>query len=103
MSEFIPRKEHEEFAKRMEDEHHRQNARIKSLEETVREISELTTSVKEMAVSMKSMLQEQKDQGERLGKLESRDGEKWRKFVGDVLKTIVGALIGYILAQIGLV
>lgn len=41
----IDRAEHEEFKRRMEDEHKRINHRLTDLEETVRQIGELTTSV----------------------------------------------------------
>ena len=56
MEETISRKEHEEFAKRIDEENHRQNRRIDALEETVRQISDLTATVKELAVNMKNML-----------------------------------------------
>ncbi len=38
----ISRAEHEEFRRRMEDEHKRMNHRLGDLEETVRQIGELT-------------------------------------------------------------
>lgn len=102
MENYIMREEHEEFCKRIEEEHKRINHRILSLEETTRQINELTISVKEMAISMKSMLEEQKDQGNRLEALESRDGEMWRKVIGYIATAIVGAVIGYIFKQIGM-
>lgn len=94
--------QHEEYAKRMEDEHKRQNKRLDLLEENQRQIGDLTISVKEMAISMKQMLEEQKDQGERLDELESRDGEKWRKISTHAIALVVGAVITYILKQLGL-
>lgn len=102
MDNYISRQEHDEFCKRMEDEHTRQNHRIGELEDTVRQIGELTISVKEMAVSMKSMLAEQKSQGNRLEALESRDGEKWRAVVKYTITAIIGGTIGFFLKQIGM-
>lgn len=64
MEETISRKEHEEFAKRIDEENHRQNRRIEALEETVRQISDLTSTVKELAVNMKNMLTEQETEPE---------------------------------------
>lgn len=64
MEETISRKEHEEFAKRIDEENHRQNRRIEVLEETVRQISDLTSTVKELAVNMKNMLTEQETEPE---------------------------------------
>lgn len=41
-------------------------------------------------------------QGERIGSLENRDGEKWRQITGYVLTTIVGIILGFIAMYIGL-
>ena len=41
-------------------------------------------------------------QGERIGSLENRDGEKWRQVTGYVLTTIVGIALGFIATHIGL-
>lgn len=102
MENFIPREEHNEFCKRMEEEHKRINRRLSSLEETTRQINDLTISVKEMAITMKSMLEEQKDQGNRLETLESRDGENWRNTIKYIATAIVSAVIGYMFKQIGM-
>ena len=102
MDDFITRHEHEEFARRMEDEHKRISTRVTSLEGIVRDINELTVSVKELAVNMKSMLEEQKSQGDRLDILESKDGEMWRKVTGHAITVIIGIIVGYIFNQIGM-
>lgn len=102
MEEYISREEHNEFLRRMEDEHKRMNHRILSLEDTTKQISDLTISVKEMAISMKSMLEEQKSQGERLEALESRDGEMWRKVTGYVCAAVIGIVVGFIFNQFGM-
>lgn len=100
--EVIKRNEHEEFVKRMEDEHKRQNHRIDALEEAVRQYGALTISVEKMAVSMQQMLNEQKAQGERLEVLESRDGEMWRKALSYTVTVIIGIILGYVFKQIGM-
>lgn len=98
----ISRAEHEEFVRRMEDEHTRQDDRISVLEGTVKQMNSLTTSVAELAQSLKSMVKEQERQGKRLETLENRDGEKWRKMVWYVITTAVGVLIGFFLKQAGI-
>lgn len=100
--DYIPRKEHDEFCKRMEDENNRQNKRIGALEDTVRQISALTVSVEKLAVNMESMLKEQGKQGERLATLEGRDGDKWRTVTSHIITAVVGAALGYIFTHIGL-
>ncbi len=98
----IARAEHEEFKKRMEEEHHRQNRRIELLETSVQQIGEIATSVEKMAVSLQSMVKEQEQQGLRLEVLESRDGEMWRKVVGHVVTAVISIVIGFAFAQIGM-
>lgn len=102
MEDYITRKEHDEFAKRMEEEHHRQNRRIELLEENVLEIGQLTTTVAKLAVNMESVIKTQEQQGERLSTLENRDGEKWRQVMAYIATTAIGIIVGYIFTQIGM-
>lgn len=67
--------EHLEFAKRQDEENHRQNRRIETLEETVRQIGVLATSVEKLAVSMENMVKEQEHQGKRLETLEEQSSQ----------------------------
>ena len=105
----ITRAEHEEFVRRMEaenkrlaDEDNRQNHRIDELEDTVRQIGDLTASVKELAVSMKNMAKLQEQQGQDIEELKNRDGNMWRTVVSHLATTIAGAIVMYVLTQIGL-
>lgn len=99
--EGISREEHEEFRRRMEEEDKRQNRRIEILENSVHQIGEIATSVEKMAVSLQSMVKEQEQQGKRLEALESRDGEMWRKVVGYAVTALAGAVIGFMMKQVG--
>lgn len=101
-SGYLLRLEHEEFAKRMQDEHKRQDQRIEELEETLKQNNKLLVSVERLAVSMENMQKEVRDQGDRLETLESRDGEMWRKIVGYVVTAIAGGMVTFIFTQIGL-
>lgn len=102
MTEEISREEHEEFAKRMEAENHRQNRRIDLLESTVQQIGDIAASVEKMAISLQSMVKEQEQQGRRLAVLENRDGEMWRKALSYAVTVLVGTVIGFMLKQIGM-
>lgn len=99
---FISRQEHEEFRRRMEEEHKRQDKRIELLENNLEELRTLTTSVRELAVNMKNMASEQEKQGKRLEVLEGRDGEMWRKVMGYAITAVVGLVIGFIFSQFGI-
>ena len=98
----IIRAEHEEFAKRIDAENNRQNQRIKLLEEQTKQVTEIALSVRELAQSIKQMAETQKEQGEKLEKLESRDGEMWRKVTGYIITAIIGIVIGFVFQQIGM-
>lgn len=102
MDIYISRAEHEEFARRQDEENKRQNKRIDLLEENVQKMSALTTSVEKLATNMESMLKEQEKQGKRLEMLEGRDGEMWRKVVGHIATVIVGLVVGFIFTRIGM-
>ena len=98
---YLPVAVHEEYAKRMEDEHKRQNKRISDLESEVKDIGSLTTSVASLAKSVEQMAKAQEKQGKRLEALEGRDGEMWRKVVGYAATFIVGAVLTYIFSKLG--
>lgn len=102
MEPAITRAEHEEFCRRMEDEHHRLNKRMELLEENVKQIGDLNVSVANLASSMNRMLEEQRKQGERLEVIENRDGEMWRKVTGYVLTAVIGIIVGFIFTRLGL-
>ena len=98
----ITRAEHEEFCKRMEEEHNRQNTRLSLLEKGLDEVRSLTATIERLAVSMENMAKEQERQGERLETLEGRDGERWRNVMGFAITTVVGAVLGFVLSKIGI-
>lgn len=100
--DLITRKEHEEFVRRMDEANSRQSKRLEILETDVRQIGTLTTAVEKLAFSMENMVREQMKQGERLNELESRDGKMWRKVTSYIVTAVVGAVVCYILAKIGM-
>lgn len=100
--DFIGRQEHDEFVKRMEQEHKGINARIKDLEASVEKIVDLTIAVNNMANSIEAMVKEQKKQGEQIKAIESRDGERWRSVSGYVITAIIGIVIGFVFKQLGM-
>lgn len=102
MEEYITRPEHEEYAKRMNDEHGRQNKRISLLEEKTEENNKLLLAIERLTSSIKNMQEELKNQGDRLNILESRDGEMWRKVMSHVITTAIGILVGLIFTKIGM-
>lgn len=100
--DFVSMAFHNEYAKRMEEEHIRQNHRITNLEKLVEENRNLALSIERLTISVQAMVTEQKEQGERLEALEGRDGEMWRKVVGYAVTAVVGIIIGFLFKQIGM-
>ena len=103
MEQYLTIAEHKEYAQRMEDEHKRQNHRMDEFEKYISDNNKLLISVEKLAMSLENMQKELKDQGERLEGLESKDGEKWRAVVGYITTALVGAILGFVLKQIGIV
>ncbi|WP_279073412.1 hypothetical protein [Amedibacillus dolichus] len=102
MQMTITRAEHAEFKKRLEEKNDRQDKRLSLLEQQVEELKKTAVSIERLSNIMESMLREQKSQGEHLQKLESLDGEMWRKVVGYIATAIIGIVIGFIFKQIGM-
>lgn len=71
--------------------------RIKDLEESQKQIHNLTISVRELAISVKGMVEEQKEQGDKIKRLESEPAEKWnalqKTIVTSIISTVVGAVV----------
>lgn len=102
MNDPITRAEHNEFVRRMEEEHHRINERLKIQEKLSGQNNKLLVSVERLATNMENMQRELKEQGDRVDVLESRDGENWRKAVGYVLSALIGGVISFIYLQLGM-
>lgn len=107
--EFITRREHEEFARRMDTENHRrddedkrQNKRLDAVEASVQRINDLTIAIEKMAVNIGTMAAELKQQGERLESIEAKPGKHWEAIVDKVIMLIVGGVVGYALLKLGI-
>ncbi len=72
--------------------------RLKDLEAQQKEIQSLTNSVSELAHSMKSMCDEQKEQHERLKKLEEVPATNWNNLVKTIVAAFASGMVGYLLA-----
>ena len=80
----------------------RNEARIKKLEGEYRVIYDLATSVAVMAEQVKIMGVNVNSLTEKVEDLEGRPGERWDSIVDKIWLTIVAAIVGFALAQIGL-
>lgn len=100
MDTCITRAEHEEFCRRMEDEHNRQRKRIERLEANMRETTSIAASVEKLATNMEAMLKEQEKQGERLDTLERQPAQNWYTVTRTILTTVVSTLTGGVIGAL---
>lgn len=98
--DYLLRVEHDEFAKRMEDEHSRQNRRISEMEENFRQIQALTISIERMALNVETMAKELKRQGDHIEKLEETPGNNWNKIKDGILSAVSAAIGGAIVLAV---
>ena len=97
---FIGRHEHDEFAKRIDEEQSRQNKRLSALEEALKNQNKMSLAVEKMAINMEQMLKELKKHGEELDELKNAPIKKWNTVVTAILSAIGGAVGTGIIAMI---
>lgn len=79
---------------RIRDEDDRQNKRIAVIEEDTKAIHKLTASIEKLVIQMQDMLSEQKEQGERIRRLEEEPGNTWDEVKKKAIDTVVGLVAG---------
>ena len=99
MDNYVTRDEHQEFARRIEDENSRQNKRLEIIEGKQSQISELVVSVKVLATNVENIAKEINEQGIRLKEIEGKPGKRWEQLVGYVISALVTAAIAYFLTR----
>ena len=99
---YISRAEFDAVKEAFDAENSRQNHRILKLEDMAEKINDLAISTEKLASTMEKMLEEQREQGKRISKLEGRDGEKWRAVAKIVATAVISAAIGALLMMIGI-
>ena len=77
-----------------EYEDDRQNKRIAVIEEDTKAIHKLTASIEKLVIQMQDMLSEQKEQSERIKRLEEEPGNAWNAVKKKAVDTVVGLVAG---------
>ena len=80
----------------------RNEGRIKKLEEENKALHQLATSVAVMAEQMKHMNQSVTTLTSEVEELKEKPGKRWDSLVDKFIWALAAALLGYVLAQIGL-
>ena len=88
--------------KAIEDDNEVIYQRLNKQSALVQDIQQLSSSVAVLANNMKSMLDEQQRQNKRLEELEKKPVKRWDAVIDKIVMTVLGALIAYVLLQVGL-
>lgn len=97
---FISRREHNEYVKRMEDEHRRINHRLTKCEHISEQMQTMNANISELATNMKYLLDEQLEQGKRLDKIEDEPKSNWNTIKKGVYNAIGAAIGGGVIAAL---
>lgn len=100
MENYITRAEHNEYVKRMEDEHKRLHNRLVNMESTTKDMHELINNVSIMATNMEHMVDEQRNQNERLQRLEKLPLNSWNTIKNGLYNAIGASIGGAVIAAI---
>lgn len=98
--QYLLKSVHEEFARRIDEENDRQNARISALERGLIEINKITVQIERLTANIETMTGEIKKQGVRLDAIEERPAKRWDVLVTAIITGVVGILIGLISAGV---
>lgn len=101
MDEFVPRSEYMERIGRSDDRMREFDRRLSKVEEFGEKLQSMAISLQGMVMTLQSMQAEQKEQGERLRKIEEEPADNWKKFTWTVFACVVTGIIGFVLAKIG--
>jgi ABC-type Fe3+ transport system permease subunit len=71
--------------------------RLKTIEESIKNLGSLTESVNTLAVNMQNMLSMQSDMNDRLRDIERQPVDAWRTIRNTIITGIVGAIVGAII------
>lgn len=88
--------------KAIEDDNEVIYQRLNKQSALVQDIQQLSSSVALLANNMKSLLDEQQRQNQRLEELEKKPVKRWDAVIDKIVMTVLGALIAYVLLQVGL-
>ena len=78
------------------------NHRLDKMEDANKAIQELVTSVAVLAEQMKSMNESMNTLTGKVEQIEAEPGKRWKSVVEKVTLLVVAAVVGYIIAQVGL-
>ena len=98
--QYLLKSVHEEFARRIDEENDRQNARLTALEKGLLEVNKITVQIERLTANIETLTASIKDQSGRLDNLEEKPAKRWDSLITAVITGIVGIIIGLISAGV---
>lgn len=86
----------------VEDRSKSNQHRLDQMEKRQDDLEELTSTVKVLAIREENVETDVKEIKSEVKKLTSKPGQRWEKVVETIITIVVGAIVGFILAKIGL-
>lgn len=99
---LVTEKEFNVTVKRIDEENHRQNERLKNLENGYTIVNQLSIHMERLATNMETMAKELARQGTKLNELEEKPSKRWDLIITSIITGIVGALVGMMMAGVHL-
>lgn len=99
---LVTEKEFNVTVKRIDDENHRQNERLKNLENGYTIVNQLSIHMERLATNMETMAKELARQGTKLNELEEKPSKRWDLIITSIITGVVGALVGMMMAGVHL-
>ena len=100
--QFVPRSEYMERIGRSDDRMRDFDRRLSKVEEFGDKLQSMAISLQGMVVTLQSMQAEQKEQGERLKKIEEEPVNNWNTLVKTILTVLVTAAVTWLLSKGGI-
>ena len=100
MDEFVPRHEYMERIGRSDDRMRDFDRRLSKVEEFGDKLQSMAISLQGMVVTLQSMQTEQKEQGERLKKIEEEPADAWKNFKWTIIACLASGIVGLVLGKV---
>lgn len=96
-SGYLPRQEHNEFAKRIDEEHDRIHYRLKKLEQQDELNTKTLITIERLVTAIENLQRQVNEQNTRLEAIENRDGETFRRIKIIAITAIISSVVGYLI------
>lgn len=100
--QFVTRHEYMERIGRSDDRMHEFDRRLSRVEDFGKELNAMAVSMKGILTTLENMQTEQKEQGDRLKKIEDVPGDNWNKLVYALIAMVATAAVTWIIAKGGM-